>query len=149
VRAVVQRVSRAEVRVRGKTVGRIDEGLLVFVGVGKEDTEKAPGLLADKVCNLRVFQDSAGKMNLSVIERKGAVLAIPQFTLFGDARQGRRPSYSLAAAPHVAAPLFQRFVQAARDLGLRVESGMFQETMEVESTNAGPVTILIDTTRLF
>lgn len=148
-RAVVQRVSRCAVRVCGHTVGEIGPGLLVYLGVGREDGQEDLSAMADKVANLRVFPDAEGRMNGSVLEHGKAVLVVSQFTLFGDARRGRRPSYSDAAAPESARPLYEQFLGLLGALGLTVQSGRFQEVMEVDSINDGPVTILIDTARTF
>jgi D-aminoacyl-tRNA deacylase len=148
-RAVVQRVSRASVRVEGKTVGEIGPGLMVLVGIAATDTPEAASTLAEKVATLRIFPDQGGKMNRSVVESGGAVLAVSQFTLHGDARKGRRPSFIAAAAWDVAEPLYEQFLTALRGYGLHVESGIFRATMEVELVNDGPVTILLDTDRVF
>jgi D-tyrosyl-tRNA(Tyr) deacylase len=148
-RAVVQRVSRAAVRVEGKTVGQIGPGLAVLVGISGSDSAQSGDELAEKVATLRIFPDDAGKMNRSVAETGGAVLAVSQFTLFGDARKGRRPSFIDAAPPQVAEPLYEQFLASLRGHGLHVESGVFRATMEVELVNDGPVTILLDTDRLF
>ncbi|MEM1060808.1 MAG: D-aminoacyl-tRNA deacylase [Planctomycetota bacterium] len=148
-RAVVQRVSRAEVRVAGEVVGKIGVGLAVLVGVGQGDDADAAAELARKVAGLRVFEDDDGKMNRSVGEAGGAVLAVSQFTLFGDCRKGRRPSFIAAARPEAAEPLFEAFVAHLRDTGLIVATGRFRTTMEVDLVNAGPVTLLIDTEKAF
>ena len=131
-RAVVQRVSRASVRVQGDLVGEIGIGLLVLLGVGQEDGEADADYLAEKVAGLRIFEDAGGKMNLSVTEAGGAVLAVSQFTLFGDVRRGKRPSFDAAARPERARELYEYFVKSVRRLGLRCETGRFQATMEVE-----------------
>lgn len=148
-RAVVQRVEHAEVTVAGQIVGRIGSGLCVLVGVGKDDGEGDAELLAKKIAGLRIFDDVAGRMNRDVKEIGGAVLAVSQFTLLGDARKGKRPSYSDAMDPERAHELFERFCSDARALGLRVETGQFRSRMRVALTNDGPVTILVDTKRLF
>lgn len=148
-RAVVQRVSRASVRVDGKLVGEIAGGLLVLLGVAEDDSEADADYLAEKVSGLRIFEDSAGKMNLSVTEIGGAVLAVSQFTLFGDVRRGKRPSFDAAARPECAKALYEHFVDRIRGLGLRCETGRFQEMMEVELVNSGPATILLDSKKLF
>jgi D-aminoacyl-tRNA deacylase len=148
-RAVVQRVSRASVRVQGELVGEIGIGLLVLLGVGQEDGEADADYLAEKVAGLRIFEDDGGKMNLSVTEVGGAVLAVSQFTLFGDVRRGKRPSFDAAARPERARELYEYFVKSVRRLGLRCETGRFQATMEVELVNSGPVTILIDSKKGF
>jgi D-tyrosyl-tRNA(Tyr) deacylase len=149
VRAVVQRVSRAEVRVEGRAAGRIERGLAVLLGVSREDGEEDARQLADKVAALRVFDDPAGKMNLALGEVGGGVLVVSQFTLLGDARKGNRPSFVEAAAPEAANALYERFCARIREKGLRVETGVFRAAMEVELVNEGPVTILLDSRRLF
>ena len=148
-RAVVQRVSRASVKVNGEFTGIIAEGLLVLLGVAHDDAESDAEYLADKIAGLRIFEDDAGKMNLSVSDIGGAVLAVSQFTLFGDARKGKRPSFDAAARPERARELYEHFVARIRSLGLCCETGRFQETMEVELINHGPVTILLDSKKLF
>jgi D-tyrosyl-tRNA(Tyr) deacylase len=148
-RGVVQRVSHAAVRVAGNTVGQIGSGLLVLVGIGATDTPGAAAYLAEKVATVRIFPDAAGKMNLSVGEVGGAVLAVSQFTLFGDVRKGRRPSFVAAAPPELAEPIYENFLECLRGFGLHVENGRFRAMMEVELINDGPVTILIDTDRGF
>jgi D-tyrosyl-tRNA(Tyr) deacylase len=148
-RAVVQRVSRASVKVRGELAGEIGIGLLVLLGVGQEDSEADADYLAQKVAGLRIFEDDGGKMNLSVTDAGGAVLAVSQFTLFGDVRRGKRPSFDAAARPERARELYQYFVERVRGLGLRCETGRFQEMMEVELVNTGPVTILLDSKKAF
>lgn len=144
-RAVVQRVSQAEVTVAGERVGRIAGGLCVLVGVGREDDEAAASSLADKVVKLRIFEDQAGKMNLSVLEAGGELLAVSQFTLYGDTSKGRRPSFMLAMEPGRAEQLFELFCDACRKLGARVETGRFRTHMSVSLVNDGPVTLLLDT----
>jgi len=148
-RAVVQRVSRAAVRVDSKTAGEIGKGLVVLLGIRSGDSRDAADYLAEKVAHLRIFSDAEEKMNLSVSDVGGAVLAVSQFTLFGDVRRGRRPSYIDAAPPEEAEPLYEYFLSALRRHGLRVESGVFRAMMEVELVNDGPVTILLDSERLF
>ena len=148
-RAVVQRVSRASVKVGDETTGEIGKGLLVLLAVGQEDSEADADYLAEKVVGLRIFEDEAGKMNLSVAEVGGAVLAVSQFTLFGDVRRGKRPSFDAAARPERARELYNAFVEHIRALGLRCETGRFQEMMEVELVNSGPVTILLDSKKAF
>ena len=148
-RAVVQRVSRAAVRVESETVGEIGQGLVVLLGIRSGDSRDAADYLAERVANLRIFPDANDKMNLSVQDIQGAVLAVSQFTLFGDARRGRRPSFIHAAPPEVAEPLYEHFLAALRSHGLRVASGVFRAMMEVELVNDGPVTILLDSERLF
>jgi D-aminoacyl-tRNA deacylase len=148
-RAVVQRVSRASVAVGGEIAGRIGLGLLVLLGVGQDDTESDAASLADKVAALRIFEDGQGKMNLSVSDAGGAVLAVSQFTLYGDARGGRRPSFIAAARPEQAERLYEHFVARIRSTGLQCETGRFQQMMSVELVNEGPVTILLDSKKLF
>jgi D-tyrosyl-tRNA(Tyr) deacylase len=148
-RAVVQRVYGARVTVNGRECGRIDRGLLVYLGVGGEDGDQDLHYLADKVVNLRIFPDSDGKMNRSLLDSGGGILLISQFTLYGDARQGRRPSYTAAADPEKAKLLYERFAEQLRSRGLQVETGEFAARMEVEYTNVGPVTILLDSGKLF
>lgn len=148
-RAVVQRVSRASVTVDGQIAGKIDRGLLVLLGVTHADTEAAADYLAEKIAGLRVFEDDAGKMNLSVADVGGAVLTVSQFTLYGDVRHGKRPSFDDAARPEQARKLYECFVDRIRALGLRCETGRFQEMMQVELVNDGPVTILLDSEKTF
>ena len=149
-RAVVQRVSRAEVSVAAAEFRRsIGAGLLVFLGVAAGDDEGALGYVVDKVSGLRLFPDSAGRMNRSVLECGGEVLVVPQFTLYGDARRGRRPSFSRAAAPDLAKALYEEFIVRLRGCGLRVSGGRFQAHMLVAAVNDGPVTILLDSARTF
>ena len=148
-RAVVQRVSRAKVTINDWVSGEIGRGLLVLLGVGHGDTEADAAYLAEKVAGLRIFEDSDGKMNRSVIEVGGSVLAVSQFTLYGDARKGKRPSFDAAAPPVDARRLYERFVEGVRAAGLLCETGRFQEMMQVELVNEGPVTILLDSAREF
>ncbi len=148
-RAVVQRVSRALVRVGEEPVGQIGRGLLVLLGVAQDDGESDVSYLAEKITGLRIFEDSAGKMNLPLTEVGGAVLAVSQFTLYGDVRRGKRPSFDAAARPEKARALYEAFVQKLRESGLRCETGHFQEMMQVELVNDGPVTILLDSRKLF
>ena len=148
-RAVIQRVSRAKVTVNGEITGEIGPGLLVLLGVGTGDTRADADYLADKTIGLRIFEDPGGKMNLSVVDIGGAVLAVSQFTLYGDVRRGKRPSFDSAAAPQPARELYEYFVEKIRAAGLRCETGRFQEMMEVELVNEGPVTILLDSTKTF
>jgi D-aminoacyl-tRNA deacylase len=148
-RAVVQRVSRASVTVDGRTTGEIGPGLMVLVAVGKEDTAATANAMAEKVANLRIFGDDAGKMNRSLLDTGGAALAISQFTLYGDARGQRRPSFIQAAPPDLGKALYEEFVRALRALGLRVETGVFQAHMSLELVNDGPVTILLDSDKIF
>lgn len=152
-RAVVQRVVRAEVRVDGRSIGRIGRGLLVLVGIGSTDTRESAQSLAEKIVNLRVFDDESRRMNRSLVESGGSVLCVSQFTLYGDCRKGRRPSYDRAASPEVARPVYEAFVDSLRallrGLNAQVETGEFQAMMEVDSTNDGPVTLLLDSDKLF
>jgi D-tyrosyl-tRNA(Tyr) deacylase len=144
VRVILQRVSRAAVRVRGETVAEAGPGFLLLVGVGATDAEGEAERLAQKVFHLRVFEDEAGKMNRSLTEVAGEVLAVPQFTLYGDWRRGRRPSWIGAAPPDIAAERVERFASALEELGVRVARGSFREHMEVELVNDGPVTLVLD-----
>jgi D-tyrosyl-tRNA(Tyr) deacylase len=148
-RAVLQRATRASVRVEGSTVGEIGAGLVVLLGVARDDAEQDARYLVEKIANLRIFDDAGGRMNVSVAESGGALLVVSQFTLYGDARRGRRPSWIEAAPPAAAEKLYEFFVAAARGAGLRVETGSFQKMMEVELVNDGPVTILLDSRKLF
>ena len=157
-RAVVQRVSRAEVRVRGAVVGRIESGLLVLVGVAKDDTDASGQFLSEKIVHLRIFSDLEGRMNRSLLDvmsdsaGPGAgpgVLCVSQFTLYGDCRKGRRPSYDRAAPPEVARPVYEKFVEQMRAFGVPVQTGEFQAMMEVELVNDGPVTVLLDSDKVF
>ena len=148
-RAVVQRVSRARVSVNGEITGEIGRGLLVLLGVGVGDTRADADYLAEKTIGLRIFEDANGKMNLSVAEVAGALLVVSQFTLYGDARRGKRPSFDAAAPPDEARELYEYFVEKIRAAGLRSETGRFQETMQVELVNEGPVTILLDSAKGF
>ncbi len=149
VRAVVQRVAEASCRVGGETVGAIGPGLVVLLGVGVGDTETDADYLADKVLNLRVFPDEAGQMNRSVLDVSGGLLVVSQFTLLGDVRKGRRPSYSGAAPPEEANRLYERFVARLRPSGLPLATGVFRASMDVVLVNQGPVTILLDSRRVF
>jgi len=148
-RAVVQRVSRASVTVASEVTGEIGAGLLVLLGVGGGDSEKDADYLADKIFNLRIFTDDADKMNLSVQEIGGAILVVSQFTLHGDCRKGRRPSYNGAAPPLIAERLYKYFVANLKRLGVPVATGRFQAMMEVSLVNDGPVTILLDSEKKF
>ena len=148
-RAVVQRVSRAKVTVSGEVVGAVERGLCALVGVGKGDGPEDADALAEKIVGLRIFEDDAGKMNRDLGEAGGALLAVSQFTLFGDVRKGKRPAFVDALEPVAAEALFERFVARCRDLGRPVETGRFRTHMEVELVNDGPVTILLDTKKLF
>lgn len=148
-RAVVQRVSRAKVTVEGWTSGEIGLGLLVLLGVGHPDTEADVNYLVEKIVGLRIFEDEDGKMNRSVLEVGGSVLAVSQFTLYGDVRRGKRPSFDDAAPPEHARRLYKLFVERIIAAGLRCETGRFQEMMQVELVNEGPVTILLDSKKGF
>jgi len=148
-RAVVQRVSRAKVTVNGWTAGEIGMGLLVLLGVGRQDTEADVAYLAEKISGLRIFEDEDGKMNRSVRDVGGSVLVVSQFTLYGDVRRGKRPSFDEAAPPEAARRFYELFVQKVQAAGLRCETGRFQEMMQVELVNEGPVTILLDSGKAF
>ena len=148
-RAVVQRVSQASVRVDDQICGAIGPGLLVLLGVGKNDSEQDAVLLADKIVNLRIFEDEQGLMNRSLLEVQGEMLVVSQFTLFGDCRKGRRPSYSTAAPPAEAASLYERFIREIRTKQITVATGKFQAMMDVTLINNGPVTLLLDTEKQF
>jgi len=148
-RAVLQRVSRARVTVDGKVTGEIGPGLMVLLGVGKQDSSAIAASLAEKVANLRIFEDAQQKMNLSLLDTKGAALVVSQFTLYGDARGQRRPSFISAAPPDLAKQLYEEFCEALRRLGISVATGIFQAMMSVELVNEGPVTILLDSEKTF
>jgi len=148
-RAVVQRVSRAKVTVAGEVVGEIGVGLLVLLGVGEDDSPGDAAYLAEKIVGLRIFPDNDRKMNRSLAEIGGSLLAVSQFTLYGDCRKGRRPSFIAAARPETAAALYQTFVAEVRGQGITVATGRFQEHMDVELVNDGPVTLLIDSRKAF
>ena len=148
-RAVIQRVQEARVEVDGEVIGKIGQGFLVLLGVRKDDTEEDVRYLADKVTGLRIFEDEAGKINLSISEVKGEILAVSQFTLYGDCRKGRRPSFDEAAPPDVAERLYELFVEELRKSGIKVETGKFRALMDVHLINSGPVTILLDSKKLF
>jgi D-tyrosyl-tRNA(Tyr) deacylase len=144
-RALLQRVSRASVRVEGEVTGAIQAGLLVLLGCGQGDGDAEADALADKVANLRIFDDEAGALGRSVLDVRGGVLVVSQFTLYGDCRKGRRPSFSGALPPGPAETLYERFINRLRAAGLRVETGRFRATMAVELVNDGPVTLMLDT----
>ncbi len=148
-RAVVQRVSRARVTVEGRVTGEIGAGLMILLGVGREDTSAVASSMAEKVANLRIFEDAQRKMNLSLLDTKGAALVVSQFTLYGDARGQRRPSFISAAPPEKAKTLYEEFVAAMQGLGVSVGTGIFQTMMSVELVNEGPVTILLDSDKTF
>jgi D-tyrosyl-tRNA(Tyr) deacylase len=148
-RAVVQRVSRAQVTVGGEIVGKIEAGMLVLLGVSGSDTGADADYLAEKIAGLRIFEDADGKMNRSIAEIEGAILVVSQSTLYGDVRRGKRPSFDAAARPEQARRLYEYFVERIRGTGLRCETGRFQEMMQVELVNEGPVTILLDSGKMF
>lgn len=148
-RAVVQRVTQARVTVGDRTVGAIGRGILVLLGVHREDTEKDLSWLVDKIINLRIFEDDGGRMNRSLVDTGGAMLVVSQFTLLGDCRRGRRPSWSHAATPDKADTFYRRFIDRVGAAGVPVASGRFQAMMEVSLTNSGPVTILLDSHKSF
>ena len=148
-RAVVQRVSRCRVLVAGNVAGEIGPGLLVLLGVGKGDNEAAADYLAEKILGLRIFEDDQQKMNLSVQDKRGDVLVVSQFTLYGDVRRGKRPSFDTAARPEEAKRLYEYFVGKIRVAGLRCATGVFQAMMDVELVNQGPVTVLLDSEKAF
>jgi len=148
-RAVVQRVSRASVTVNSEVTGKIAEGLLVLLGVGPEDTEEDAVYLANKVVHLRIFPDQEGKMNLSLADVAGSVLSISQFTLYGDCRKGRRPNFTAAAPPELGNQLYESFNDSIREKGIKVEAGKFGAIMDVELVNNGPVTLLLDSKKIF
>jgi D-aminoacyl-tRNA deacylase len=148
-RAVVQRVSRARVTVEGRATGEIGPGLMILLGVGREDTSDVAASMAGKIANLRIFEDDQGKMNRSLLDVKGSALVVSQFTLYGDARGQRRPSFIAAAPPEKAKALYEEFSAALRDLGVTVATGIFQAMMSVELVNEGPVTILLDSDKTF
>jgi len=148
-RAVVQRVKQSSVSVDGKVVGKIGKGILVLLGVAEDDTEKDVDYLAKKIANLRIFRDDSGKMNLSVKDIEGEALVISQFTLLGDCRKGRRPSYAHAAKPDLAIPLYEKFIQQMKQQQVPTREGVFQAMMDVHLVNDGPVTLMIDSKRNF
>ncbi|MBR4159880.1 MAG: D-tyrosyl-tRNA(Tyr) deacylase [Spirochaetia bacterium] len=148
-RAVVQRVSDAQVQVDGQCIGKIEKGLLVYLGVHKDDTDKDFDYILDKVINLRIFSDEEGKMNLSLLDTGGEILVVSQFTLFGDARRGRRPSYGEAAGNEKGNLYYQRFLHELKEKGIKTASGQFGADMQVSYTNDGPVTILLDSFKVF
>lgn len=148
-RAVIQRVTRARITVNGEVAGQIGPGLMVLLAVGREDTSAAAISMAERIVNLRIFNDAEGKMNRSLLDTSGALLAASQFTLYGDARGGRRPSFVQAAPAELGRALYEEFVSAVRAKGIHVETGVFQAHMSVEIVNDGPVTILLDSDKLF
>ncbi|HHU62934.1 MAG TPA: D-tyrosyl-tRNA(Tyr) deacylase [Clostridiales bacterium] len=148
-RAVVQRVKRAEVRVDGQTVGKIGQGLIVYLGVSHQDTQKDIDYIVDKVINLRIFEDDDNKLNLSTLDINGEILLISQFTLYGDCRRGRRPSFTQAASPEKAMQLYEQTIQRFKDKEIKIQTGKFQAMMDIYSENYGPVTILLDSNKQF
>ena len=148
-RAVAQRVSRASVTVDGRVTGEIGPGLMILLGVGRGDTSAVAASMAEKLANLRIFEDDQGRMNRSLLDVKGAALVVSQFTLYGDARGQRRPSFISAAPPEKAKALYEEFTQAMQGLGVSVATGIFQTMMSVELVNEGPVTILLDSDKTF
>lgn len=148
-RAVVQRVTKARVLVENKTIGEIGKGLVVLLGIGPEDNEKDIEYLAKKIIGLRIFDDQDGKMNISLREVEGELLVISQFTLYGDCRKGKRPSYAKAARPETAEIIYEKFVEYCRATGVKVETGRFQAMMLVEINNDGPVTLILDSNKEF
>jgi D-tyrosyl-tRNA(Tyr) deacylase len=148
-RLVVQRVKHAWVEVGRELVGRIDEGMVILLGIKRDDSIDDVEYLVDKVLGLRIFEDHAGKMNLSVLDKGGQVLVVSQFTLYGDCRKGRRPSFDEAGPPEVATNLYDRFVDEIRNRGVKVETGRFGAVMDVNLVNSGPVTLLLDSNRVF
>ena len=148
-RAVVQRVKESKVEVKGETVGAIGPGLLILLGVGEEDSEKDCTYLSEKIAHLRIFSDEEGLMNLSLMDTGGAALVVSQFTLWGDCRKGRRPSFAKAAGPERANALYEHFISLLKKKGLRVATGRFQEMMDVFLVNDGPVTLMLDSKKAF
>jgi len=148
-RAVIQRVSRAQVRIEGQTKGEIGKGLLILLGIGKGDTNREADNLLEKVIHLRIFEDAEGKMNLSLLDVSGDLMVISQFTLYADCRRGRRPSLTDAGSPEEAKALYDYFINQAKSRGMKVASGIFQAVMEVDLVNFGPVTILLDSAKDF
>ena len=148
-RAVIQKVAHASVKVDGNIIGEIGKGLLVLLGMQESDDEKVMDNMMDKIIHLRIFEDEEGKMNLSLKDVGGELLIVPNFTLYGDARKGKRPSYSNAAPPAVAEQIYNRFIEKAKATGIKVEQGKFQSHMEVNLLNDGPVTILMDSDKNF
>ncbi len=143
-RCVIQRVQRASVKVQGEQVGSITSGLLVFIGVGKEDTQADLNWMVKKIVDLRIFEDAGGKMNHSIKEEKGEILLVSQFTLYGDCRKGKRPSFTEAAAPELAKDYYEQAIEGFRQQGIKVEAGIFGADMQVELVNDGPVTLILD-----
>jgi len=148
-KTVVQRVKTCSVEVEGRIVGRIEKGLLIYLGIGNEDGEREIGFLVNKILNLRIFPDSEGKMNLSVKQIAGEILVVSQFTLFADLSKGRRPSFNNAAQPDLAIPLYEKFIKELEDSGIKVERGIFGALMQVKYCNDGPVTIILDSEEFY
>nr|WP_058486121.1 D-aminoacyl-tRNA deacylase [Defluviitalea phaphyphila] len=148
-RGVIQKVSEAKVEVDGVTIGQINKGLMVLIGIKESDDEKVMDYMLDKIINLRIFEDNEGKMNLSLKDVGGELLIVPNFTLYGDARKGKRPSYSKGASPNVAEKIYNTFIEKAKQMGVKVEQGKFRAHMEVSLVNDGPVTILLDSDKNF
>jgi D-tyrosyl-tRNA(Tyr) deacylase len=148
-RAVIQRILEAEVKVNSQSVGKIGKGLLVYLSVGKTDTENDTQWISEKIVNLRIFQDEAGKMNRNILEVKGSILLVSNFTLHGDCRKGRRPGFDASAEPQLAKQLYEKVIELILKQGIAVEKGIFGEYMQISSINDGPVTFLLDSSRLF
>jgi D-tyrosyl-tRNA(Tyr) deacylase len=148
-RVVIQRVKSASVMVEGERISEIRQGLLIFLGVAQEDTSSDVDYLANKIANLRIFEDKAGRMNKSILESGGEILVVSQFTLYGDCRKGRRPSFIAAAPPEKGKTLYQEFIEAIAKMGVPVKTGIFQAMMDVQLINDGPVTIMLDSSKLF
>lgn len=148
-RAVVQRVKEASCKVDGKTVGKIEKGILLFLGIGKGDEDKDLKYLVDKVLGLRIFSDDEGKMNLSLEDVEGEILIISQFTLYGDARKGKRPSFSNSSSPEIGEAYYKQFIEEVRSRGIKAETGVFGADMDIQLINDGPVTILLDSEKIF
>src|SRR4051794_10753981 len=148
-RLLIQRVSRASVTVGGRVTGSIGKGMVVLIGIGQADSENSVPAMLSKLVNLRIFPDSEGKMNRSILQAEGELLLVSQFTLYGDCRKGRRPSFEKAAPPERALELYEAVVRSARDTGLKVQTGVFREHMDVELVNDGPVTLMLDSEQLF
>jgi len=149
VRAIIQRVTNASVAVDGEVIGSIGKGILIFLGVSDDDTEADLKYIADKMLNLRIFEDENGKMNLSLLDTSGEILVISQFTLYGDCRKGRRPSFDKAGKPDYANEMYEKFIDYCRASGLKTECGQFGADMKVSLLNDGPVTMMLDSTKLF